>query len=767
MSKNPPKFPVFSPGVSSLLPLFYVAWSDRVLSPAEVAFLEKKMAELPFLTKEDRMILKEWCDPACPPSRELFQTWKIALKNAAAAMPPDRRYSLVDLGLEMARRSLGDDAADFWVNSETRAALESLEEMLGSVNVRTYEDILPAHCRLVPVVSTFDVEAMTDLLDDFGETRRKMRILLSDPAFYREIIPDKDAFRKKVLQWTQILARQGLGALSYPEAFGGQDDMGQYAVVFEMLGYHDLSLTVKFGVQFGLFGGSVLFLGTRRHHEKYLKAIGTADLLGCFAMTETGHGSNVRGLETTITYEPLNREFIVHTPHEEAGKEFIGNALHGRMATVFGQLIVGGENHGVHAILVPLRDEAGNCLDGIRVEDNGYKLGLNGVDNGHIWFDEVCVPRENLLNRFGDVDENGHYSSPIENPSRRFFTMLGTLVGGRVCVPCAGLSAAKSGLAIAIKYGLKRRQFGRDYVSPENILLDYPSHQRRLMPPLAKAYALDFALTWLRKRYVARTEADIREIETLAAGLKSYATWFTTETLQICREACGGKGYLSENRFADLRADSDIFTTFEGDNTVLMQLVAKGLLTNFKDYFHEEGTMGVLRFLAKRAYVSVAEKNPVITRNTDRDHLLDTDFHLSAFRFRENHLLYALSERLRGKIKSGMSSYEAFLDCQTHSIALAEAFAERIVLEKFAEGVEACEDLNLKTVLKKMCDLYALHTIEKHKGWFLESGYLEGNKTKAIRRLVDELCAVLREEAGGLVEAFAIPDKLLGAPIAQ
>ena len=364
------------------------------------------------------------------------------------------------------------------------------------------------------------------------------------------------------------------------------------------------------------------------------------------------------------------------------------------------------------------------------------------------------------------MDENGNYSSSIQNPSRRFFTMLGTLVGGRVCVPSAGLSAAKSGLAIAVKYGLKRRQFGPNFTEPETVILDYPSHQRRLIPKLAKAYALDFGLTYLRKRYVERTEEDIREIETLAAALKSYATWFTTETLQECREACGGKGYLAENRFADLKADSDIFTTFEGDNTVLMQLVAKGLLTKMKEEFHDEGTMGVLRFLASRAYTSVAEKNPITIRNTDRDHLLDSDFHLSAFQFREGQLLYSVSQRLRGHIKDGKRSYDAFLVCQTHLLALAEAFAERIILEKFTEAVEKCEDLNLKTGLKKLCDLYALSTIEKHKGWYLEADYMEGSKTKAIRRLTDELCSNIRQEAGALVEAFAIPDELLSAPIA-
>src|SRR5690606_14845270 len=312
-------------------------------------------------------------------------------------------------------------------------------------------------------------------------------------------------------------------------------------------------LVVKFGVQFGLFGMSILFLGTEKHHKKYLPDIGTLRLPGCFAMTETGHGSNVRGIETTATYCSKDRTFIIHTPNAQAQKEFIGNAaLHGRMATVFAKLVIGGTDYGVNAFLVPLRDETGKTLPGISIEDCGRKMGLNGVDNGIIRFDEVVIPYENMLDRFARIDENGKFSSPIASDNRRFFTMLGTLVGGRIGIPRSGVSAAKTGLAIAIRYGDQRRQFGPEAGS-EVPILNYRTHQRRLMPLLANAYALHFALQHLTNRFLSRTEEDMQEIEALAAGLKAWATWNTTETLQECRECCGGKGYMTDNRIADLK----------------------------------------------------------------------------------------------------------------------------------------------------------------------------------------------------------------------
>jgi acyl-CoA oxidase len=482
-------------------------------------------------------------------------------------------------------------------------------------------------------------------------------------------------------------------------------------------------------------------------------------------MTETGHGSNVKDLETTATYSHTTRSINIHTPHHGAGKEYIGNALHGSMAAVFAQLIVNGENHGIHTVLVPYRDAQGNLLPGIKVEDCGYKVGLNGVDNGRIWFDNVEVPKENLLNRYGDIDEQGHYTSPVENSNKRFFTMLGALVGGRICVGLAGISAAKTALNIAIRYGLKRRQFAPQDGDPETILMDYPTHQHRLIPPLVKCYAFHFALNSLGEQYVVATEETMRTIETKAAGLKALATWHATQTIQTCREACGGKGYLSENRFADIKADSDIFTTFEGDNTVLLQLVAKGLLTEFKQSFHDDGFMAVMRYLGGKISNTFAEMNPYFTADTSLEHLMSAEFHAEALRYREEKMLVSLADRMRDYLKKRLSPYDAFLQCQLHMVALAKAYVECLVYTEMAKSVSALPDSPEKAILEKMMTYYALHTVEEDKGWYLEAGYMDGSKTKAIRRLLHKLTQELRSEVETLVEAWGIPEVSVRAAI--
>ncbi len=165
------------------------------------------------------------------------------------------------------------------------------------------------------------------------------------------------------------------------------------------------------------------------------------------------HGSNVKGLETTATYNHNDQTFTIHTPNKNAQKEYIGNAaVHGQMATVFAKLVIDDHDYGVNAFVVPLRDTNGNTLNGVTIGDCGHKMGLNGVDNGTISFDQVVIPKENMLDRFASVNDKGEFVSPIPSDNRRFFTMLGTLVGGRIGIPRSALAAAKSGLTIAIRY---------------------------------------------------------------------------------------------------------------------------------------------------------------------------------------------------------------------------------------------------------------------------------------------------------------------------
>jgi len=746
--------------VLPFLPMLYTAWSNEVISPTQIRGIEKVLRSSKCMSPEQRKLVKQWLDPANPPSPVVVQSWLSYIRENSDI---DKRCSMADLGASLAE---GDALPK---NCATRKALEEIETDLCILGEEATAEMLGKECVVAKkqTKKTVDTKKLSAHLDGKHiALRKKVRQFFLDPKLSLDRIPErKDDYRELIFEWCEMTAQEGWGALAFPKFAGGKDDVEKYMAVFEELGYHDLSLTIKFGVQFGLWGGSVYWLGTEKHHRKYLKDIGTLALPGSFAMTEGGHGSNVRDIEVTATFDPAQDAFILHTPNELARKEYIGNAaVHAKAATVFAQLVTDGESHGVHAFVVPLRDDKGKTLKGIRIEDNGRKLGLNGVDNGRIWFDNVIVPRDNLLDKFGSVDAEGNYSSPITSQSKRFFTMLGTLVGGRVGVPYAGLSAAKLGLTIAIKYADKRTQFGPNG-GDEISILDYSTHQRRLMPLLAKAYAFHYGQRYSLGRYVNKTEKDGQEVEAVAAGMKSLCTWFTTEALQECREACGGNGYLWENRFADMKADSEIFTTFEGDNTVLLQLVAKTRLGEFKDSFGNMGLMGTMKFVTDIASTTISELNPIITRNVDRKHLLSRSFYTAAFKYREEYLTRLVAQRLSKRVKGGMDSFEAVIECQPMMVDMGKAYIERLVLDQFIKGVKSA-DKSIQKPLVMLERLYALSMIEEYKGWYLENGYIEGRKAVYISKMVDELCLQTRDHCPDLVDAFGIPDGLITAPIA-
>jgi acyl-CoA oxidase len=236
--------------------------------------------------------------------------------------------------------------------------------------------------------------------------------------------------------------------------------------------------------------------------------------------------------------------------------------------------------------------------------------------------------------------------------------------------------------------------------------------------------------------------------------------------LQECREACGGKGYLSENRIDALKNDTEIYTTFEGDNTVLMQLVAKNRLSEFRKSFGEMGSLGIINYVYENAKTAITEKNPIATRRTDDEHLLDTEFHLQAFVHREKTILASAARRIKKLVDGGLEAYDAFNVVQHQMIDVAQAYLERIVLEQFQEAVKTIEDENSKQILTKLYQLYALSQIEKNKAWYLEDGYMEAVKTKAVRKIVNQLCWDIRPDAVALVNAFDIPESCLAAPIA-
>ena len=611
------------------------------------------------------------------------------------------------------------------------------------------------------------------------DTKNMIREKLSLQIFRPHFTPTKSVARARVNEQLRIIAAAGAAEDAFQKDHGGTGDAGAAVTKIEMLAMSDLSLMVKAGVLWGLFGGAVENLGTERHHEAYVRPLITLDLLGCFAITDTGHGSDVQSLETTATYDPDTEEFVIHSPTPTSRKDYLGGAAESAtVAAVFAQLITRGENHGVHCIMVQIRDGSGNDLPGVTTTDCDYKGGLPGVYNGRIMFDQVRVPRENLLNKFADVAPDGTYTSPIENTNRRFFTMLGTLVRGRVTVGGSAAQAARVALDIAVRYALQRRQFEAPGEDREVLIMDYLMHQRRLLPYVTQSYALQFAQNQLvatlhdQETAAVRDMEAQRELEAQAAGLKVVSTWHASAAIQEAREACGGAGYLAENRLVELRADTDVFTTFEGDNHVLLQLVAKHLLTSYNDDIKSMSPFEWVKFAANFAGARVARRTAgqqIMQRildnrqdNSEEGSLFNRGTQAKMFEDREEYLLSSLARRLQRRAKT-MSGFDAFNSVQDHVMHLARAHVDRTVLEAFISGIEGCEDPQAREILDMVCDLYALTVIEADKAFFLEHRLLSTERARAVNNGINERCRNLRPHAQTLVDAFGIPEQLRDA----
>ncbi|CAH8339770.1 unnamed protein product [Eruca vesicaria subsp. sativa] len=617
----------------------------------------------------------------------------------------------------------------------------------------------------------FDLKEMRKLLDGHNLEDRDWlyRILIQSNLFNRKIrggkvfvSPDynetmeqqRDISMKRIMYLLEKGVFQGWLTETGPDA-----ELKKFAL-YEVCGMYDYSLSAKLGVHFLLWGNAVKFFGTKRHHEKWLKDTEDYLVKGCFAMTELGHGSNVKGIETVTTYDPRTEEFVINTPCESAQKYWIGEAaIHATHGIVISQLEINGTNQGIHVFIAQIRDKDGNICPNIRIADCGHKIGLNGVDNGRIWFDNLRIPRENLLNSVADVSSDGQYVSAIKNPDQRFGAFLAPLTSGRVTIASSAIYSAKVGLTVAIRYSLSRRAFSAVANGPEMLLLDYPSHQRRLLPLLAKTYAVSFAANDMKMSYVKRTSETNKEIHVVSMGLKAVLTWHNMRTLQECREACGGQGLKTENRVGHLKGDYDVQTTFEGDNNVLMQQVSKAL---FAEYVSCKKRNKPFKGLGLE-HMNIPR--PVLPSQLTSSILRCSHFQQkNVFSIRERDLLERYTCEVAELQGRGESREFSFLLSHQLSEDLSKAFAEKAILQAVLDAEANLPVGSIKDVLGLVRSMYALMCMEEDPS-FLRYGYLSRDNVGDVRREVSKLCGELRPHALALVISFGIPDAFLG-PIA-
>ncbi|ORX91352.1 acyl-coenzyme A oxidase I [Basidiobolus meristosporus CBS 931.73] len=602
---------------------------------------------------------------------------------------------------------------------------------------------------------SFDIREMTYLLDG-GEGKTKlneqlMREIQADPVWNME-----DQHNLSLLQVREKTLARVKSTLVHIAKDGPQETSARLT----LLGLLDPGFSTRLGLHFGVFMDSLRGQATPEQFQRWAKGglINMNGLIGSFSMTELGHGSNLAGLETTATWDSTRDEFVINTPTITATKWWIGNAAHtATHSVVYAQLIVKGKRYGVHTFLVPLRDtKTYATLPGITIGDIGKKMGRDGIDNGWIRFQQVRIPRDNMLMKYTKVTRDGQVTqTPLPQLT------YGALINGRVAMVRDSANFSKKALTIALRYAAARRQFSDGPGRPETKILDYLVHQNRLLPLLAQTFAIQFSSNLLDTMYtdliaklqkgqdMDRVIIQLKETHATSAGLKAFCTWSCVNTIEQCRQSCGGNGYSSYTGLASLYQDFVVQCTWEGDNTILTLQTGRFLISSYQD----------------------AVRGRKVSWVVDSSAASFTGADLTLEDIREAWFVVAMRavEKANRKYETnlaGHTKHQAMEICAVERLHAARMHHYAFLYRNFVDKIYAAPD-SLKSILSRLCLLYGLYSIQQNSGPFLASGYFSPDHLDLIDAEVNRLCATIRPDAIPLVDSFNYSDHIINSPLGR
>uniref|UniRef100_A0A8C4ZP51 Acyl-coenzyme A oxidase n=1 Tax=Gadus morhua TaxID=8049 RepID=A0A8C4ZP51_GADMO len=594
--------------------------------------------------------------------------------------------------------------------------------------------------------ATFDIEKLTNILDGGAERTNRRREI-------RELVGSCKGLLTNILQRghsrlpTMILKLREYG-ISDPVEINWYKSM-YWGTGREALGLH-----------------YVMFLPTlytQCDSEQFNKWVPL--IIGTYAQTEMGHGTHLRGLETTATFDPATQEFVMHSPTVTSIKWWPGGlGKTSNHAIVLAQLYTQGKCHGLNAFIVPLRSMGTHMpLPGIVIGDIGPKFGFDAVDNGYLKLEHVRIPRENMLMKYAQVKPDGSYVKPLSSK-----LTYGTMVFIRsLIVGNAGIVLSQC-CTIAIRYSAVRHQSEIRAGEAEPQILDYQTQQHKLFPLLATAYAFLFAGQYMIDTY-NRISGDINqgdlsempELHALSAGLKAFTTWTANTGIEVCRMSCGGHGYSRSSALPDIYVEFTPSCTYEGENTVMMLQTARFLMKSYRQVQAGQQLSGAVSYLNKVHHRVMAPQAVSSQLDLNLNTLVDL------YEIRAAMLVELAAQSIQQESARGKCQEDSWNNSTIDLVRASDAHCHYMVLKMFRDKVDQIEDPGVHSVMSTLAHLYAIHGMGNFTGDFLQAGVLTGAQVPSVSKCLKGLLAEVRPSAVLLVDAFDHHDKMLNSVLGR
>ena len=517
----------------------------------------------------------------------------------------------------------------------------------------------------------------------------------------------------------------------------------------------------------GIFMQTIAGQGSDEQARFWIPKILNFEITGAYAQTELGHGSNVRGLMTTATYDKKTQEFIVNTPNLRSIKWWPG-AL-GKASThctLYAQLIIDGKEYGLAVFIVQLRDENFLPLKGIRLGDLGMKVGDNANDTGFLILENVRIPRESMLCKYKKVSIEGKFEIVANtDPKVHYTTMIQTRA--MMCNTSAGRLAQSSTIAIRYsavrKQGFKNTKAGVSYLTPEHSILDHQIQQYRLLKQLATAYALKFTAQWMVEQQslieggsvgVISDTGLLKELAASSAGLKSLTSQIAVHGAEDLRKACGGNGYLLNSGIAALVSDYLWQVTAEGDMIILALSTARHIVSTINNIRKGKNVKGIFDYfnvLSEKEGFRFDVSNMKPEKANSINDFENIEYLCKWFKYKSLEKNITATDQFNNLLQKGIKFEVAWDMMSMEMLNGSYSHCYYVIMVNFLKKIKEMNNDNIKKILKNLCVLFAMSQFNDNNWgeYFDKSEFLLINSV--IKKVMQEMRGQMKSYEGGAI----------------